>query len=546
MKYNYFQIVGSIFLIAGVTSIFFIVMPMFDFQTYSPDSIRFIHFWQNSFSSAFSDVEFETFELNVFLSNIYDALHASNLYDLGRGRIMTYISYGIENILLYSFTNLPTNFLIVAIIIINSHGASSIISRNAKDFKFYVYALSFFVIAINSISFSPVMYFALYSKYICLSFILYFFVFKNSYLKFLMLLLAFFTDENSLLLSLMICFFYFLKFFLLKIDKKIVDIKLLVKNVFFSGALCLVLLSSFFLTVFVIFDTSPMQFARYAARGTMWLLDPENLLNKLIQLAWTLEILILGFSFENVLVLQIIGLLLLISFLYLSVLNFKNIREFSRPDKLSNYLIHFKLYPYQSTLIFWILTTILLFITLPSSQFAYQTYSYPIMLSLGIVILLWSSDKLASKKFLGLLFFVGCVHIINIPNMVENVNKSNQNYLFKDTSISSTDINKLQISINEIRINQNYELFQKLNNFQEIDFSGKWYYSLEQHYRFPFEVDSFGNCIEENNLFGNCIRENNYYPIYGNVRVLAWPYFDVRKGGESERQFSKNQPTYTD
>ena len=71
---------------------------------------------------------------------------------------------------------------------------------------------------------------------------------------------------------------------------------------------------------------------------------------------------------------------------------------------------------------------------------------------------------------------------------------------FVDTSISSTDINKLQTSINEIRINQNYELFQKLNNFQEIDFSGKWYYSLEQHYRFPYEVDSFGNCIEENNL----------------------------------------------
>ena len=190
-----------------------------------------------------------------------------------------------------------------------------------------------------------------------------------------------------------------MKFFLLKIDKKIIDIKLLVKNVFFSGALCLILLSSFFLTIFVIFDTSPMQFARYAARGTMWLLDPENLLNKLIQLAWTLEILILGFSFENDLVLQIIGLLLVISFLYFFILNFKNIWEFCRPDKLSNYLIDFKLYPYQSTLIFWILTTILLFITLPSSQFAYQTYSYPIMLSLGIVILLWSSNKLASKNF---------------------------------------------------------------------------------------------------------------------------------------------------
>ena len=74
------------------------------------------------------------------------------------------------------FNSLPINFLIVAVIIINSHGASLLISRSAIDYKFYIYALSFLIIGINSISLSPAMYFALYSKYICLTFILYFFV----------------------------------------------------------------------------------------------------------------------------------------------------------------------------------------------------------------------------------------------------------------------------------------------------------------------------------------------------------------------------------
>ncbi len=546
MNHNFFQSVGFLLLISFITSIFFLISPLFEFQTYSPDSIRFIHFWQNSFSSAFSDISNSNSKLNIFLSNMYDALHASNLYDLGRGRVMAYFIYGMENILLYSFNALPINFLITSIIVINSHGASLLVSRNIKDHKFYIYALSFIVIAINSISLSPVMYFALYSKYICLTFILYFFVFKNSYLKSLMLLLAFFTDENSLILSLVICFFYILQFFLKRLGANIVDAKLLFKNILYSSLFCLVLLITFFLTIFIIFDTSPMQFAKYAARGTLWLLDPENLLNKLIQLTWTIEILILGFSYENNLILMLVGFLILLLSLVFVILNFKDIKSFFAPKKLSYYLLNFQSYPQQSVLIFWVLATLILFITLPSSQFAYQTYSYPIMLSLSIIILLTSDLILTSKNFLRVLILISSIHLITIPNMVENVNKSNKTYLFKDTSISSKDINDLQKAINEIRINQDYKLFTDINNFQEIDFSGKWYYSLEQHYRYSYEVDSSGNCIKENNLFGNCIEQNNYYPIYGNVRILAWPYFETDKAGESRRLFSKNKPTYKD
>ena len=543
MKRNFFQSTGFIFLII---SLLFIIIPLFEFQTFSPDSIRFLHFWQNSFSSAYSDIENNSYGLTIFAANIYDALHASNYYDLGRGRLIIYLMYGIDNFLLYSFNFLPVNFLITAIIIINSHGASLLISRNVLDFKFYIYALSFLIIAINAISLSPTMYFALYSKYICLTFIVYFFIFRHSFLKILMLFLAFFTDEIGMLLSLMICFFYILQYCLLRLNSQAIDTKLLLKNILFSGLMCAMLLASFFLLMLLAFDTTPLQFAKYAARGTLWLLDPENLLNKLIQVAWTFEILIFGFSNESTLFLIIFGFLLLIILLIFIKIKFKQIRSFFSTNELSKHLINFHSDHKQSLLVFWILATLLLLIVLPSSPFAYQTYSYPIMLSLAIILLLSVSIWVKPYRFLQILVLIGVIHISMIPGMIENINTSNQKHFLKDSSISAQDINNLNSAVNEIRINQNYETFHNLNNSQEIDFSGMWYYSLDEHFRFPYETDSFGNCIEKNNHFGNCIDKNNYYPIYGSTRVLAWPHFDITKAGKNKRQFSKDKPTFKD
>jgi len=503
MNHNFFLSTVFLFLIFALFSI---ILPLFEFQTYSPDSIRFLHFWQNSFSPVYSGIEDNTFKLSIFASNIYDALHASNYYDLGRGRLIIYLMYGIENILLYSFDVLPINYLITAIIIINSHGASLLISRNVSNFKFYIYALSFLLIAINAISLSPTMYFALYSKYICLTFIVYFFVFRHSFLKILMLFLAFFTDEIGLLLSLMICFFYILQYCLLRLNSKTIGAKLLLKNIFFSGVICLMLFASFFLLMLLAFDTTPLQFAKYAARGTLWLLDPENLLNKLIQVAWTFEILILGFSNENTFFLTIFGFLILLILLIFIKIKFKEIRLFFTTNELSKHLININSDHKQTLLVFWILATVLLLVVLPASSFAYQTYSYPIMLSLAIVLLLSVSIWMNPARFLQILVLIGVIHLTMIPGMIDNINISNQKHFLKDSSVSAQDINNLNSAVNEIRINQNYEMFHNLNNSQEIDFSGMWYYSLEEHFRFPYETDNFGNCIEKNNHF---MQDNN-------------------------------------
>ena len=128
----------------------------------------------------------------------------------------------------------------------------------------------------------------------------------------------------------------------------------------YSGLICLTLLFSFFLIIFLIFDTSPLQFAKYAARGTLWLLDPENLLNKLTQVAWTLEVMVLGFSFESTLILQTVGFLILFALLIFIKLKFKNIKLFFNIENLSRYLVNFQSYPHYSAFVFWVLTTLLL------------------------------------------------------------------------------------------------------------------------------------------------------------------------------------------
>ena len=507
----------------------------FNFQIYSPDSIRFLHFWQNSFLLGTTDTS--------ILNNIYDALIASNNYDLGRGRLVMYLLYGMENILLYCFTTIPQNFLLIFIICLNSHAVSLLVSRNIPDSRFCVYFLSFLIVAINAISLSPAMYFALYSKYICLTFILYFFVFERNFLKILMLLLAIFTDEVGLLLALLICFFYICQHLLNKYDSKSINLSILTKNIILSGFICLMLMALYFLIIFLAFDSTPIQFAKYSARGTLWLFDYENLIDRIIKLAWTIEVLILGFSFENRVFLALLGLSITIGLFMTIKTLFKKISLMLRDGVFWNNLYIIDFSTKQAVLIFWLLSSFILFIIMPAAPFAYQTYSYPLMLSLSLALLLSLSIYLETRALMKTLALISIAHILTISGSFKNINESNEKHFLKD-GVSIKNISNLQSSINAIRTKQDYELFHEINNMQEIDFTGMWYFSPKNHLRSHLELDDLGNCIEKKNAFGNCLKEDYYYPIYGTVRVASWPYFDPQKAGAHERRFDKDKPTY--
>ena len=508
----------------------------FNFQIYSPDSIRFLHFWQNSFLLGTTDTS--------FLKNTYDALNASNNYDLGRGRLVLYLIYGIENLLLYYFSAIPQNFLIIFIICLNSHAVALLVSRNISDSKFYVYFLSFLIISINAISLSPSMYFALYAKYICLTFVLYFFVFERNFIKILMLLLAIFTDEVGLILALLICFCYFCQHLLNKYDSKSINLKIFTKNIIYSAVICLMLMAIYFLIIFIAFEATPIQFAKYSARGALWLFDYENLIDRIIKLAWTMEVLILGFSFENKVFLAFLGLSIIIGLLIIIKTLFKKISSMFRDGVFWNNIHIIDFSTKQAVLTFWLLTSLILFIIMPPAPFAYQTYSYPLMLSLSLVFLFTLSIYIEKRTLMKTLALISITHLLTMPGSFKNINESNEEHFLTDGGVSIENILNIQNSIDAIRTKQDYELFHKINNMQEIDFTGMWYFSLKDHFRFELEVDDSGNCIEKNNAHGNCLEENAYYPIYGTVRVSSWPYFDPQKAGSHERKFGKNKPTY--
>jgi hypothetical protein len=517
-------VLGYLFFVLTVN----LISNQFDFKLFSPDSIRFLHFWQNSFSSDYTQTS--------FLQNIKDAMNASHNYDLGRGRVVMYALYGLENVLLYFFDKPTQNFLIILVICLNSHAVSILISKHVVHLKFYIYFLSFFIVAINAISLSPSMYFALYAKYICLTFILYFFVLQNKYLKILMLLLAAFTDEVGLILGLLISFFYICRYLLLKDVTRSTNFVFLSKNIFLSGLICLILMGVFFLVLFLTFETLPLQFAKYSARGALWLFDFENLVDRVTKLAWTVEILILGFSFENKMFLSFSGFVSIFALLIFIYIFYKKHSFDWNKDVLKKNLSNINFSSNQSILIFWILATLLLLIIMPSSPFIYQTYSYPLMLSLSLVILLSASMSLKPSTLLKTFTLISLIHLLTIPQSIKSINTSNGNHLLIDGTVSIKDIRNLQNAINDIRTDQYYEKFNNINNRQEIDYSGMWYYSLDEHWRFPYKADGFGNLIEE----------NNYFPIYGTVRVVSWPHFDPEKGGFHQRKFVKNKPIYKD
>ena len=121
--------------------------------------------------------------------------------------------------------------------------------------------------------------------------------------------------------------------------------------------------------------------------------------------------------------------------------------------------------------------------------------------------------------------------------MSMNINDSNKIHLLKDSSVSVKDLIQLNESVHRIRSKQDYSLFMDINNHQELDYSGMWYYSRMEHFRFSYKVDDIGNPIQE----------NYYYPIHGSVRVLGWPYFKdpiESNASVAKRSFQKNKAIY--
>lgn len=483
MFYNFIKFFASVAIFLFVAWFF---ISSFEYITYSPDAIRFIHFWQLGFSG----------EQN-FINSLIDALKASHEYDLSRGRIVLYLIYGLDTIFLFFFKDLYIWLTPAVIIFVNSYVLANLIQRNIKNKGIISFLLIFITIFLNAISLSPLMGTALYAKYICFSFLLIGITTPRVYLKSICFILAGLSDELGLI-GVIIYLFLHLLSSKISIFSSFRDlIKASIKPIM----ICMTIGFTYISIVYFLSDSSPNQFARYTGRSIFWFFDPSIWFERLLGMGWYFEVLFLGYSFkESIALLCIIAILLAIT-----------IANYLNQKTNLNIVQRLILIPLIGNrhLLFVMILMAATFIILPPSLFKYETYSYPLFLLTCFVFIFFLDLVLKdSRRMNFLMLLLILIKVFNSNEISDEINFSNKAHHLKDNSVRVEDLRLLNLAAKEIRNNNNYKIFDQINNYQEIDFSGMWYYSRIDHFRSHIkDTDSF------------------YFPVEGTVRVLSWPYF---------------------
>lgn len=490
------------------------------FYTISPDSVRFMHFWQINFDHLKSS----GFTISNVIKFIYFSLKSSTIYDINRGRYLQYIIYGIDGLTRSSTPNALMNYIMIILIMINSLLISKIVTNDIKEVKdrVNIFCLTFLFIITLSYSYSPIILLNLYGKYFFATFILaYFSTNKNSY-KILWLSCSALTDELGFLATLIIIFFTFLKKVLAfyEINNTNITVKKILKNSFIiSLALTLLLFFAYYgmsSTLFNVgsgFASLAYGFAGESING--------GISNVFLGLGWLSGNLITGFYINSVYITILASLLI-----YMSIsLNVKNIiTPYLKVSnkKISSILLHLL----NNKDVFFYITWILLFIfinllIIPGGVNDFTHRSYPRFLTVTMLFL-YSFLKFKNKKIL-YIFFISTIsfHILSINKSIKSTSKSLENYLLPDRSVNIYDLNILRASILDLNSNINSDKFDKINNFEEIDFSGTWYYSRNKNFDTTYKM---------------------HYPIEGTVRVLTWPH--VIKTKKSKREFDYKRPSF--
>jgi hypothetical protein len=93
-------------------------------------------------------------------------------------------------------------------------------------------------------------------------------------------------------------------------------------------------------------------------------------------------------------------------------------------------------------------------------------------------------------------------HVIMLSRSTKEAQVSLHAYMFPDQTVSSNDLLAMNKCIVELQSKGKSELFSTINNRQELDFSGTWYYSRKTSYGDPLK---------------------SYFPVQGAVKVFIWP-----------------------
>ena len=486
-KYNYFNI------LLFLACIFFIYhLDIFiNYSMVSPDSIRFMKLWQINFDKY------------GFIKAIFHSMKDSIIYDGNRSRYMQYILYGLDVLIRKNGSNNSYNILSFIIIFLNNILISLMIVKNYSNNKLNIFLLILTILNSTIFFYGPIIDIVLYGKMIWLTFIILFFIFNDLYLKILMLFMASISDEFGLFSTLIISTYHtFLYLYKINYElKKIILISLAIPVIIFTsinGINAIIFnLGSGFSSFFITFGGESLKFSLIQRLDS----SIEYLLNLIFG-----SIIIFNNTpfILNCLKIILLVLLSLLSIIYIPK-NFLNKYKNDLQKIIYNYIINLIINNYN--FLIWLFIFILInLIVLPGggSDFGHRGYAKAMIVSILFFTMLMNFR--CSYRFKQIFLFIVIILHSTFFIFNNNVNKIFTNnishFFIGDTSIKWEDLQIIKKSVSEYNQFNNSKTFESINNNQEIDYSGTWYYSRISNYD---------------------TTKKSYFPVKGTVDVLIWP-----------------------
>jgi hypothetical protein len=483
------------------------------FSTVSPDSIRFMHFWQVNADHCLNNGG----TLKDGIEAIYYSLKISSTYDLGRNRMVQYLLYGFDGLVKGPLNLYSTSLLIIIFVILNaaliSWYATKSIQKNSE--RVTLFSLSWIILMTSIFTLSPILLLEVYAKYIWLTFILGFFLVHKKILKVIFLTLAAFSDEIGLMAVMLILFYgtvrWLLNYYLVTTKTEQTPLSNITKALF--GGI-VVSFSAFFIfygIISVIFRVSPIAYTG-GYHGYFFL---EVTILKIFNFFKYSEMILFGNSIcnnyitSNSYVTAFIGFMMGIAILLMLL---KKTQPFRKNNKKTKLPYDTELYNLlnneeKASLMFWIIMELILIIILPFTPEAGH-YVYPPACILSIIFIMLLAKLMKTSYLKYLLTGVLALHLSLLTNTITKTSKSVEHHLLPLGTVAPEAINSIYQCINEFNAKGNSDLFKTVNNCQEIDFSGISYYFNNSN--LPTEEAAK-------------VLLRPYFPIEGTVRVLLWP-----------------------
>jgi hypothetical protein len=440
-----------------------------------PDALRFTAIFQQQYDAVKS--------IRNVPKAVVHGLRRCNGYDWSRGRITNYLAFGVEALVRNHLPFPFISWLTMALLLMNAAILARILTKEVKannDIKQILFCVTAFALTINPFFISGYMMQFIYPKYLCVTFMLFFVLFKRRLLRASAIAGAMFSDEIGLVFS-MVAVFFIVFNSCMRVRHCYNFYKTKIAISLLSGLLsAFVILGLYFGILHLIFGQIPIVIKFGFA---------SHLPMKII-LRYAM------YSIYNVSFLTIgnIGIIIFFTTLALGIL--KEIREYHHNYEMQKkndsghplYLINRNLQIYAVAIFIVLFVVIVMY----KGSISFFYYGYPISMLVAFVAFSSLIKCIRPKVVIIALSVIALSLFIRLPDTFRMIKTTCINDWLSNGSVNPEEFHKIEMAINEIRNSGHSQVFDVIDNGKDINWADYAY-------------------------------GKQYFPVSGIVKILIWP-----------------------